>query len=298
MIETVPHKHEETKRIALIVTGLSGAGKTSVMRSLEDLGFYCVDNLPIPLLLPFLKLAFNGPSYLGKVALGIDARGEQFLNSLASEIQRIKETNVECLLKVIFISAQQQTLLKRFQETRRKHPLANRISIEQAIDRERRLMEPLMNLTDLTIETDGLTIHELRRLVSAHFAQGQLRELTVNVVSFGFKYGVPAESNLVYDVRFLPNPYFVPALKDIDGRHQLIQDFLFTQAVVQDYWSQLSSFLHYMLTRFHEEGRFCATVAIGCTGGKHRSVACAEKIGQQSWQNIRFIITHRDVGKE
>jgi RNase adapter protein RapZ len=298
MIESVTTKHEDSERLALIITGLSGAGKTSVMRSLEDLGFYCVDNLPLPLLPTFLKLAFSGPSHLFKVALGIDARGEQFLQSLAVEVQQVKATAVECALKIIFVSAQHQTLLKRFQETRRKHPLANSISVEQAIEREKKLMEPLMSLADVVLETDGLPIHELRRLVSTHFAQGQQRELTVNLVSFGFKYGVPAESNLVYDLRFLPNPYFTPALKDCDGRNTSVHDFLFSKPVVQDYWQQLAHFLQYMLTRFHEEGRFCATVALGCTGGKHRSVAFVEKIGQQSWPNIRFCVTHRDVGKE
>jgi UPF0042 nucleotide-binding protein len=298
MIENVASKHQEPERLALIITGLSGAGKTSVMRSLEDLGFYCVDNLPLPLLPTFLKLAFNGQSHLAKVALGIDARGEQFLQSLAVEIQQVRATAVECSLKIIFVSAQHQTLLKRFQETRRKHPLANSISVEQAIEREKNLMEPIMRLADVILETDGLTIHELRHLVSAHFSQGQLQELTVNLVSFGFKYGVPAESNLVYDVRFLPNPYFTPILKECDGRDQSVHDFLFSKPVVQDYWQQLEKFLHYTLTRFHEEGRFCATVALGCTGGKHRSVAFVEKIGHQPWPNIRFCITHRDVGKE
>jgi RNase adapter protein RapZ len=298
MIESVTTKHKDSERLALIITGLSGAGKTGVMRSLEDLGFYCVDNLPLPLLTTFLKLAFSGQSHLSKVALGIDARGEQFLQSLAAEIQQVRTTAVECSLKIIFVSAQQQTLLKRFQETRRKHPLANRISIEQAIEREKKLMEPIMRLADVVLETDGLTIHELRRLVSTHFTQGQPRELTVNLVSFGFKYGVPSESNLVYDVRFLPNPYFTPTLKECDGRNQSVHDFLFEKPVVQDYWQQLESFLRYMLIRFHEEGRFCTTVALGCTGGKHRSVAFVEKISQQSWPNIRFFVTHRDVGKE
>jgi RNase adapter protein RapZ len=298
MIESLASKHKDSERLALIITGLSGAGKTSVMRSLEDLGFYCVDNLPLPLLTTFLKLAFSGPSHLSKVALGIDARGEQFLQSIAGEIQHIQATAVECTLKIIFVSAQQQTLLKRFQETRRKHPLAHNISIEQAIEHEKKLMEPIMRLANVVLETDGLTIHDLRRLVSTHFAQGNLRELTVNVVSFGFKYGVPAESNLVYDLRFLPNPYFIPELKEHDGRHQSVQEFLFTHTAVQEYWHHLENFLHYMLMRFHEEGRFCATVALGCTGGKHRSVALVEKLGQQSWPNIRFFITHRDVGKE
>ena len=297
MIKTVNRQEKKSERLVLIVTGLSGAGKTSVMRMLEDLGFYCVDNLPIPLLATFLKLAHSHPNF-HKVALGIDARGEQFLSDFITEIQSVTKNDIVCDLKIIFVNAREQTILKRFQETRRKHPLADSISLEAAIDKEKALMEPIMALADMTLDTDALTIHELRSLIRTSFSGDQQRELVVNLVSFGFKHGVPAESNLVYDLRFLPNPHFIPALKIHDGRSAIIQEYLFGHTVAQDYWQRLTDFLRYSLEQFYQEGRFFATVAMGCTGGKHRSVSFVEKLGNQSWPHIRFLITHRDVDKE
>jgi len=298
MIDTLPLKDKDSERLVLIITGLSGAGKTSVMRSLEDLGFYCVDNLPLPLLATFLQLAFQKNSNFAKVALGIDARGEQFLSEFINEMQTIKGQQKDYSLKIIFISAHEQTLLKRFQETRRKHPFAGSLSIEQALDKEKRTMAPIMAMADVILETDALTIHDLRKLIRTRFSQGLQQELTVNIMSFGFKYGVPPESNLVYDLRFLPNPYFIPVLKAHDGRSAAVQDYLFSHESVQNYWKRFADFLQFVLSHYYEEGRFFVTVAIGCTGGKHRSVALAEKLSQQTWPNIKFLITHRDLGKE
>lgn len=297
MINTVAHQNKTSERVVLIVTGLSGAGKTSVMRMLEDIGFYCVDNLPIPLLSTFLKLAYSHPNFC-KVALGIDARGEQFLSDFITEIQSITKNDVACELKIIFLNAREQTILKRFQETRRNHPLADGISLEAAIEKEKQLMEPIMALADMTLDTDALNIHELRSLIRTSFSGNHQRELVVNVISFGFKYGVPAESNLVYDLRFLPNPYFIPELKAHDGRTNIIQEYLFSHTNTQDYWLRLTDFLYHSLEQFYQEGRFFATVAMGCTGGKHRSVSFVERLGKVSWPHVRFLITHRDVGKE
>ncbi len=298
MIETVAHQEKKPTHNVLIVTGLSGAGKTSVMRTLEDVGFYCVDNLPVPLISTFLKLAFHDSARFAKVALGIDARGEQFLSNFINEINNVKRDIASCDLKIIFVNAREQTILKRFQETRRKHPLCDGVSLESAIEKEKQLMEPIMSLADVTLDTDILNIHELRSMIRTRFAVDPHQELVVNVVSFGFKHGVPSESNLVYDVRFLPNPYFVPAIKAYDGRTEIIQQFLFDQAAVQEYWQRLTDFLRYSLEKFYQEGRFFVTVAIGCTGGKHRSVTFAEKLHKESWPHIRFLVTHRDLGKE
>jgi RNase adapter protein RapZ len=298
MIERIPLKKTCSQYQVLIVTGLSGAGKTSIMRSLEDIGFYCVDNLPVPLLTTFLKLVCHNQTNFAKVALGIDARGEQFLSNFINAIDTIKKEAADYKLNIIFANAHEQTLLKRFQETRRKHPLSSNVSIEQAIEKEKKLMAPIMAMSDVILDTDTLNIHGLRHVIRTQFANDQQCELTVNIISFGFKYGVPAESNLVYDLRFLPNPHFVPELKEFDGRNQIIHDYLFEHNIVHDYWNRMTDFLHYVLVQFHEEGRFFVTVAIGCTGGKHRSVAFAQKLHNQSWQHIRFLITHRDIGKE
>ena len=299
---TSPHTHPaaaapQTRQI-LIVTGLSGAGKTSVMRSLEDLGFYCVDNLPVPLLSIFLNLTFHTQTNLLKVALGIDARSEQFLNEFINEIEKLKTQAPLFHLKIIFLNASNQTLLKRFQETRRKHPLAIDIDLTSAIEREKQLLDPIMAQADMVLDTDVFNIHELRNWVRRSFSDTQTREIIVNLISFGFKYGVPAESNLVYDLRFLPNPYFVPELKMLDGRTGDVQNYLFHKEVVIDYWQRLTDFLCYSLQKFCEEGRFFVSVAIGCTGGKHRSVAFVEKLQQQHWPSVRFLVHHRDVGKE
>lgn len=288
---------KKSERILIIITGLSGAGKSSVMGTLADLGFYCVDNLPLPLFTDFLNLANNNPTFF-KIALGIDARGEQFLNNFITDIQAIRKQLYQHQLKIIFVNAREQTILKRFQETRRNHPLADNISLANAIEKEKSIMAPIMALADVTLDTDSFSIHELRHVIHTYFAANHQRELLVNLVSFGFKYGVPLESNLVYDLRFLPNPHFIPALKDYDGRNELIQDFLFNHQITQTYWQQLVGFLQFSLEKFHEEGRFFATVALGCTGGKHRSVSFVEKIKNISLPQIRFIVTHRDIGKE
>ncbi len=287
------------KRHVLIVTGLSGAGKTSVMRALEDIGFYCVDNLPVPLLKTLLNLAFQAPLELVRVALGIDARDEQFLNTLLGEVEQLRQEKQIDGFKIVFLHASENTLVKRFQETRRKHPLVSKkTDLISAIRNERAMLDSIKNLADVTLETDMLNAHDLRSWVQKTFCEETKREVLVNVVSFGFKYGIPPESNLVWDLRFLPNPFFVDSLKELNGRHPAIQEYLFADSTVKDYWSRLTNFLQFALTKFYQEGRFFVTIAIGCTGGKHRSVAFVEKLGTQKWNNCSFLVRHRDLGKE
>ena len=290
----------ELSRTILIVTGCSGAGKTSVMRGLEDLGFYCVDNLPVPLLSTFFHLAFNLQSNLHKVALGIDARGQQFLSDFILEVDKLRQRKDENVkFKIIFLNASETTLVRRFQETRRKHPLADRgISLLNAILKEKDLLEPIMGMSEIVLDTDEFNIHDLRKWVKNSFSVKSQQEILVNVISFSFKYGVPTESNMVYDLRFLPNPYFIPDLKKFDGRTDKIQNYLFNNSDVLDYWERLINFLQFSIEKSYKEGRFFVNVAVGCTGGKHRSVAFAEKIAQQKWNNVRFLIQHRDLGKE
>ncbi len=295
---TIPSDNTLPEHEVLIVTGLSGAGKTSMMRALEDLGFYCVDNLPVPLITSFLQLAVHTNNKRLRVALGIDARNEQFLGELTNELLHIKKEALVANPTIIFLNARSQTLHKRFQDTRRTHPLASDSSLEQAINKEKMLMDPIMQMADMILDTDNLNIHELRAWVRKTFADANQHELMVNLISFGFKYGVPIDSNLVYDLRFLPNPHFVPTLKTLDGRHEAIQSFLFTQPAVLDYWPRLVDFLRYSLDKCYEEGLFFISVAIGCTGGKHRSVAFVEKLSKEVWPQTRFLVTHRDIGKE
>lgn len=288
----------KTVRQVVIVTGLSGAGKTSAMRALEDLGFYCVDNLPAPLVRAFLTLVFQTQTNVQRVALGIDSRGERFLSDVLTELSDLKHDPLQWQVKIIFLNAHPHTILKRFQETRRKHPLAENLSIEQAIEKERQLLAPIMGVADMVLDTDTFNIHELRQWVQTAFNEKNDRKLMVTLVSFGFKYGVPSESNLVCDVRFLPNPYFIEGLRSFDGRSAQIQEYLFTHEDVADYWDRLTSFLHYSFKKFYEEGRCAVTVAIGCTGGKHRSVAIVEKITGSVCEHVVFLPVHRDVERE
>lgn len=283
-------------RQIIIVTGLSGAGKASVMRVLEDLGFYCVDNLPIPLLETFLLFSFGQEPQTLKVALGIDARDHKFLPSLEAALDLIqKNSSTACQLRIIFLNASDTTLLKRFQETRRRHPLGLNCSLLEAIAQERQLLLPVMDAADVVLDTDSFNTHQLRSWALQTFSGNQKRQMVVDLVSFGFKYGIPLESNFVYDLRFLPNPYFIPELKPLSGLDAPIKNYLFEQPQVEECWGKLQAFLEYSLQKSYEEGRFFVTVAIGCTGGRHRSVAFVERLAKGFWKNIQILVRHRDI---
>ena len=289
-------KHEP---LIIVVTGLSGAGKTSFMRSLEDINFYCVDNLPVPLLSTFLDLTFKAQTNLHKIALGIDVRGEQFLKDFVHEVNRLKKIEQTSNIKIIFLNANEETLLKRYQETRRNHPLAKNIDLVSAIRKEKKLLDPISNISDIILDTDKYSIHDLRHWTQQSFVDTeQKRKLCVNIMSFGFKYGLPSESNLVYDLRFLPNPHYIPALRSFTGLDSPVQHYVFSQPESAEYWEHMTDFLKYALQKFYEEGRFFVTVAIGCTGGKHRSTSFVEKLSKLEWDNITFLPHHRDLGKE
>jgi RNase adapter protein RapZ len=291
-------ENKQSRQI-LLVTGLSGAGKNIVMRALEDLGFYCVDNLPVPLISKFLDFTFQSPQNSLKVALSVDSRADGFSQNLMQEIKKLKNAKDNCYqLKIIFLNSSNKTLLRRYQETRRKHPLGKDESVENAILQEKKLLSPFIKLSDIVLDTDTFNVHQLRAWVNDSFLENSKKEILVNLVSFGFKYGVPSESNLVYDLRFLPNPYFVPALKILDGRQGEVQSYLFGHPVTIDYWYRLKDFLSYSIQKYFQEGRFFVNVAIGCTGGRHRSVAFVEKIGKENWENVKFLVHHRDVEKD
>lgn len=287
-----------TEREVIIVTGLSGAGKTGVVRALEDLNYYCVDNLPVPMISSFLDFAFNHHK-LSRIALGIDARGKQFLQSLMSELQKISATDtLACNVRIMFLDASEATLLKRYQETRRKHPLEGATSLPAAIHQEREILMPIMELADIRLDTDQFNLHELRSWVLRNFAGTCRRELVVNLISFGFKYGIPLESNLVYDVRSLPNPYFIPELRPKSGCDEDLREYLFGLTEVQEYWDHMLPFLRYSLRKSYEECRFFVTVAIGCTGGRHRSVSFVERLAAEVFDNVKVTIHHRDLHKD
>lgn len=277
----------------LIVTGYSGAGKSTVLRALEDIGFFCVDNLPLALLSSFFQLISQSAMMGQKVALGIDVRSGKTMHELIDHVKHDALQNY--FVKIFFLTSSPQVLLKRYQETRRKHPLANTINLEEAISNEQELLKPLRELSDLVLDTDQLTIHQLRKFVRSSFAESSQPQLVVNLISFGFKYGVPPESNFTFDVRSLPNPYFVSELRSFDGTTEEIRKYLFEQEEVKEYWNRLRDFIHYSIKKSYEEGRFFTNIAIGCTGGRHRSVAFVHELAHQSLENVHYVVKHRDI---
>jgi len=281
----------------VIVTGYSGAGKSTVLRALEDSGFFCVDNLPVPLFSSFIQLVYQSKSQGQRIALGIDVRVGHAMEYLVSELNAANSQHPGAL-KIFFLTASQSVLIKRFQETRRKHPLADAIDISDAILQEKKMLMPLMEIADITLDTDPLTIHQLRSFVKNMFATDAKQQMLVNIISFGFKYGVPPESNFVYDIRSLPNPYFVEKLRGNSGMDGVVVEYLFAQQEVQEYWQRLVDFVRFSLAKAYEEGRFFVTIAIGCTGGRHRSVAFVQELAKQAVDNVQFIVKHRDVHRE
>ncbi|MCX5922659.1 MAG: RNase adapter RapZ [Candidatus Dependentiae bacterium] len=282
----------------VIVTGYSGAGKSTVLRALEDVGFFCVDNLPIALLDSFFQLVHQSKINGQRLALGIDIRGGLAIEDFIRDVRNRFAHGAMNAPKIFFLRSSPAVLLKRFQETRRKHPLADAIDMPSAIQQEQDLLQPLMSIADLVLDTDQLNIHQLRSFVRSAFSPGGEQRMVVSLVSFGFKYGAPLESNFLYDVRSLPNPYFVPALKHLRGIDSEVAQYLFAQPDVIEYWDKLVDFVCYSIKKSHAEGRFFMNIAIGCTGGKHRSVAFVQKLAQEQLPNVQFIVEHRDINRD
>lgn len=281
----------------LMITGCSGAGKSSVLKALEDNGYYCIDNMPLELLDSFLSVSPQAEHIGKRIALGIDIRTVSSIEQYVQMITKLKQ-RMASRFSLIFMSASTSVLIKRFQETRRKHPLAHGTTLTQAIGNEKKLLEPLCSGADHHIATDSLSIGQLRRLVSAQFVPHDAQQILVTFMSFGFKYGVPLESNFIWDVRSLPNPYFVPGLRALTGTDSVIQDYLFGKDSVKDYWQRLYEFIQFAIGAAHQEGRSSITVAVGCTGGRHRSVALIERLGACEFAQATNLITHRDISRD
>ncbi|HPA27124.1 MAG TPA: RNase adapter RapZ [Acidobacteriota bacterium] len=267
-----------TPKTILIVTGMSGAGKTQVINTLQDQGFYCIDNLPLILFSKFLELLEAPHDELGShIALGLDLREANLDLRFPEVLASLRKSSH--LVKIIFVDAEDAVLIRRFSETRRPHPLSPKGSVEEGIAVERSKMTYIREKSDWTIDTGPLNVHQLRELVVRKL-EGLTSEnrMVVNIVSFGFSKGIPAESCLVLDVRFLPNPYFVPELKDNDGRNGLVSSYVLDNDEGKTFLGQAENFLDFLLPRFRKEGKSYLTLAVGCTGGRHRSVAVAERL--------------------
>ncbi len=287
----------EKKRRLLIVSGLSGAGKSLVLNSLEDQDFYCIDNLPVSLFDQLAKL-LTAPmnDFPEKVGVGIDARSPEFdLATLPNSIALLRDKGV--IVEIIFIEASKSALTTRFSETRRKHPLSSDdMPLTDAIDKERRILADLSDIADLRIDTSHMVVHELRGLVRDRLANRPVATLSMQFISFGYKHGIPRDADFVFDVRCLPNPYWQKHLRMHSGKDQPVKDYLEQQATVIDMVSHIQNFLEQLIPQFESENRSYLCIAIGCTGGHHRSVYIVDRISEyfRALQK-HVVIRHRDL---
>jgi RNase adapter protein RapZ len=291
-----PGPHGRTKQRFVIVTGLSGSGKTHAIRALEDLGYFCVDNLPSQLIPTFAELGSRGDAGLERVAIVVDVREGGFLKDFPKVYRKLKGMpGVEP--RLIFLEASHSSLVRRFSETRRPHPLAPDRSVAEGIEEERRKLATIRSLADLIIDTSNLTVHELRDMFVRMAQHDRPRsEMVVNLVSFGFKHGPPTDADLVFDVRCLPNPHFVDRLRPLTGRDPKVVRFMRRHAATREFIDRLTTFLNFALPQYVQEGKSYLTVAIGCTGGQHRSVMVAEALKKSlaGAKNVRLRVKHRD----
>jgi UPF0042 nucleotide-binding protein len=282
----------------VILTGVSGSGKSTALRALEDAGFYCVDNLPIVFLEKLLELSGHTAGEVSRIALVVDAREGRFLGDAPRVIQEVRQQGND--VQVLFLDASDDSLVRRYSETRRRHPLAgDGGSVPDGIAAERRALADLKVVADEVIDTTTLNVHELKRLVARRFAAGGATRLGVTLVSFGFRFGIPTHADMVLDVRFLPNPYFIPELKPHPGTDPRVAGFVLGQPDAKAFLERLGELLGFLLPRYRTEGKSYLTIAIGCTGGKHRSVALAAALAERletAGQPVR--LWHRDVEKE
>ena len=282
----------------IIISGLSGAGKSRAASIMEDMGFFCVDNLPAPLIPKFAELGMGGNGEYDRVALVTDVRGGTNFDGLFQALDGLK--SMKCGYRIVFMEASDPVIIRRYKETRRNHPLAEECgSLEEAIALERNMLAPLKERADWVIDTSNLSTRarrgELLRMFSKNTAE---RSMEVRVMSFGFKHGIPAEADLVFDVRFLPNPYYVAELRPLTGLDAGVRDYALSSPQSQEFLKKLTDFVTYLLPRYLEEGKAALVIAVGCTGGHHRSVAVAHALAE-TIRGLNYPVTesHRDMGR-
>ncbi len=282
----------------IIVTGMSGAGKSTVVHILEDIGYYCIDNVPPTLITNFITLCQNSNIAMDKIAFVVDARSGERILRLADEITEMKKGGNTC--EVLFLEASDETIIKRYKETRRKHPHAKGGLLIDGIATERRLLSEIRSRSDYIIDTTGLMTKQLKEQILALFESRQKYEsMNISVISFGFKRGIPLDSDLMFDVRFLPNPFYEASLKPLTGLDAPVRDFVLNRDVTQAFIKKLHDMVEFLLPQYVEEGKMQLVISIGCTGGQHRSVALAEELGQfLSQKNYYTVVTHRDIKLE
>jgi UPF0042 nucleotide-binding protein len=288
---------ETEQQEMLIVTGMSGAGRSTVGNALEDLGWYVVDNLPPQMLRPLVDLASHAGTALPKVAAIVDVRGGKLFADVREAVQWLREN---ARVRVLFLDATDAALVRRFEQVRRPHPLQGDGTLLDGIGSERERMQELRASSDIVIDTSELNIHQLATTILEKFAEADTPGVQVTILSFGFKYGLPADADMVADMRFLPNPFWLPELKAHTGKDDEVRDYVLSQTGADEFLTNYTAALAPVLAGYQRENKRHATIAIGCTGGKHRSVAVAEKLGAlvRSLPGVAVSVKHRDLGRE
>ena len=280
----------------VILSGLSGSGKSTAIKSLEDIGYYCVDNLPTLLINNFIDMCINSEITSTRIALVIDIRinDKSTLNNFDKIIGSIKEKVKN--LKILFLDSKNEALVKRFKETRREHPLSRDGNILESVEREREILENVRQISDHIIDTSEYNVHELREHINIIFGNADSDKISLNILSFGFKHGYPLNADIVLDARFLPNPFFVETLKALDGNDQEIKDFVLSNIESKEFIEKITDLLTFLIPKYKKEGKSFINLAIGCTGGKHRSVVITNEIAN-SFSDLDPSVKHRDINK-
>jgi UPF0042 nucleotide-binding protein len=279
----------------VVISGMSGSGKSTAIRSLEDAGFFCIDNLPVLLLPKLTELAGGG--HIERMALVVDVREGIFLKDAPRMLAEVRRAGHQ--VEVLFLDSSDDSLIRRFSETRRRHPLAPNGTVAEGIKAEREALRDLRELADQVIDSSALNVHDLKRMVQARFSPEPAAGPSLSVMSFGYRYGVPPQADLVLDVRFLPNPYFVPELKGLTGKVPKVAAYVLDREETQQFLEKVVDLCRFLFPRYQKEGKAYLTVALGCTGGKHRSVAIAAELTRRLQDaNTRVQLWDRDIEKE
>lgn len=282
----------------VIVTGLSGAGKSQAIKSLEDLGYFCVDNLPPTLMTKFAEACYQTDGKINKIALVMDIRGGEFFDDLFENLKYLKENNYK--YEILFLDASDKVLVKRYKESRRKHPLAPKGRVLQGISLERKRLDEVKNRATNIINTSNMTTRQLRERITRIYAdEDQIENLMITVLSFGFKYGIPVDADLVFDVRFLPNPFYIPELKSFSGNDKQVKDYVLSFNETKEFIVKLADMLEFLIPNYIKEGKRQLIIAIGCTGGRHRSVTIANDIYDKLVSKGHKVSKeHRDINED
>ena len=280
----------------MIISGLSGSGKSTAMKALEDSGFYCIDNMPATLIPTFIELCQHSTRGLTKVAIVVDIRGKEFLEDFQKVVKDLRGKGHEMM--ILFLESADEVLIRRYSETRRSHPVGKEkgLPLPEAVKKERGEMAFLREIADEVIDTSTLNVHQLRGIIMEHLLPATAQRMKVTLLSFGYSYGIPTEADIVMDVRLLPNPFFVRELRGLTGKDAEVRDYVLKQEETNTFLQRFSEMIEYLIPLYEKEGKAYLTIAIGCTGGKHRSVVITERLAKMLGQwDQRITVRHRDV---